>query len=109
VRERAELARHDFDCAAMDYRIEHQPGQSRFQVLVEGHLCVADYRLSPGVMHITHTGVHPSIAGRGIAAALVAAAFDHAKARALKIDPVCSYVRTYIRRHPQTLPWVATP
>jgi uncharacterized protein len=93
----------------MNLSIEHDTAHHRFQVLVEGHLCVADYQSSPGVMHITHTGVHPSLEGRGIAAALVAAAFDHAKAQSLKIDPVCSYVRAYARRHPELQAWVMTP
>ena len=92
----------------MTYPIEHHPENSRFQALVEGHLCVADYTLSPGVMHIVHTGVHPSLEGRGIAAALIAAAFEHARTQQLKIDPVCSYVRVYIRRHPETQAWVTS-
>ena len=93
----------------MHYPIEHNAAQHRFEVLIDGHLCVADYHPSPGVMHITHTGVHSSLEGRGIAAALVAAAFDHAKAQSLKIDPVCSYVRAYARRHPELQPWVVAP
>ena len=87
----------------MTTTVENLPAESRFQAIVDGHRCVADYTLSPGVMHITHTGVHPSLQGRGIAAELIAAAFAHAQANKLKIDPVCSYVRTYIRRHPETL------
>ena len=86
----------------MSFQVENHPELSRFQTLVDGHLCVADYRLSPGVMHMTHTGVHPSLEGRGIAAALIEAAFDDAREQGLKIDPICSYVRHYIQRHPET-------
>jgi uncharacterized protein len=93
----------------MTIQVENDPAEGRFQAVVEGHLCVADYTLSPGVMHITHTGVHPSLQGRGIAAALVEAAFAHARAQGLQVDPVCSYVRTYIRRHPETLNLVVRP
>ena len=93
----------------MTLLVEHNPDENRFQATVDGHLCVADYTLSTGVMHIHHTGVHPSLQGQGIAAALVAAAFDHARAQGLKIDPVCSYVRAYVRRHPDTQAWVTTP
>lgn len=92
----------------MDYVIEHNSAERRFQALIEGHLCVVDYQASPGVMHVTHTGVHPSLEGRGIAAALVAAAFAHAKAQAQKVDPLCSYVQAYIRRHPEVQPWVVS-
>ena len=93
----------------MSISVENNPAESRFQALVNGHLCVADYTLSPGVMHIVHTGVDPSLQGQGIAAALIAKAFEFARDNALKIDPVCSYVRVYVRRHPETQAWVTPP
>jgi uncharacterized protein len=93
----------------MSIQVENIPAQGRFQAIVEGHRCVADYTLSPGVMHIHHTGVHPSLQGRGIAAQLIATAFEHAREHALKIDPVCSYVQVYIRRHPEVQAWVVAP
>jgi predicted GNAT family acetyltransferase len=63
---------------------------------------VADYRLVDGVMHMTHTETHPSLRGRGIAAALVQAALEHARSHDLKVEPHCSYVAAYMRRHPET-------
>jgi len=81
--------------------IEHLPERGRFQARVDGHLSVADYHLAGGVMHLTHTEVHPALQGRGIAAKLVEAALAHARANGLKVKPLCSYVRTYLRRHPQ--------
>ncbi len=86
----------------MTITIEHLPERGRFQTIVEGHLCVTEYRLAAGVMQMTHTEVHPSLEGRGIAARLVAAALAHARVADLKVEPQCSYVRTYMRRHPQT-------
>ena len=54
------------------------------------------------VMRMTHTFVHPSLEGRGIAAALVGAAFEHAREKGLKVQPLCSYVYAYMQRHPET-------
>jgi uncharacterized protein len=82
--------------------IEHLPDHGRFQCVVDGKPCVADYRLVAGVMQTTHTEVHPSLAGRGIAAELVEAALAHARANGLQVAPLCSFVRTYMRRHPRT-------
>ena len=84
--------------------IRHNAAQQRFECTVEGHLCVADYRLAGRGMQMTHTGVHPCLEGRGIAAALVGAALEHARAQGFKVDPVCSYVRVYMQRHPDTQP-----
>jgi uncharacterized protein len=85
-----------------DAPIEHLPGRGRFQTRVDGHLCVADYRLDGDRMQMLHTEVHPSLQGHGIAARLVQAALDHARTSGYKVVPLCSYVRTYMRRHPQT-------
>ena len=87
--------------------IEHLPDQGRFRCVVDGEVCVADYRLVHGVMVITHTEVAARVGGRGIAAALMRAALDHAQAQGLKVNPVCSYARVYMNRHPQTLALLA--
>jgi predicted GNAT family acetyltransferase len=86
----------------MTLQIEHLPDRGRFQTFVEGRACVADYRLADGVMTITHTAVPPELQGHGIAAALVRALLDHARANGLKVAPLCSYARAYMRRHPET-------
>ncbi|MES3015923.1 MAG: GNAT family N-acetyltransferase [Pseudomonadota bacterium] len=86
----------------MTLPIEHLPDRGRFQTVVEGRTCVADYRLADGVMAITHTEVAPPLEGRGIAGALVQAVLDHAQAHGLKVLPLCSYARAYMRRHPET-------
>lgn len=83
--------------------IEHLPEAGRFQAVVDGLRCVCDYRLQGTVMHIVHTEVAPQLEGRGIAAALVKAALTHAEAARWKVNPLCSYVRVYMRRHPETL------
>jgi hypothetical protein len=87
----------------MPITIEHLPQHGRFQAIVDDQRCVCDYRLVDSVMHMTHTEVPPELEGRGIAAALVEAALAHAKANGLKINPLCSYVRGYMQRHPETL------
>jgi len=84
------------------YDVRHNAEQSRFECTVDQHLCVADYRLAGKTLRMTHTGVHPSLQGRGIAAALVRAALAFAQAQGLKVDPACSYVQVYMQRHPET-------
>jgi len=80
----------------------HNPGAHRFEARVDGHLGLAEYRLLPGVMQMTHTEVPPALQGRGVAAALVQHALAHARSQGLKIDARCSYVRGYMERHPET-------
>jgi predicted GNAT family acetyltransferase len=86
----------------MEMQVVHNGAAARFETVVEGQLARANYRLEEGVMRMVHTEVPRDLQGRGIAAALVKAALDHARTHGLKVAPVCSYVRTYMRRHPQT-------
>ena len=83
--------------------VRHNAAASRFEATVEGWLCIAAYMLVDSVMRIHHTEVPPAVGNRGIAAQLVRAAFAYAEAHDLKVEPRCSYVRSYMRRHPETL------
>jgi uncharacterized protein len=84
--------------------VVHAPALGRFETTVDGHLCTCQYRLYGGrLMMLTHTGVPGELRGRGIAAALVQAALDHARAKGWKVRPDCSYAEAYMQRHPQTL------
>jgi predicted GNAT family acetyltransferase len=83
----------------MTYPIEHQSAAHRFAVVVDGHECELVYRFSDGVMKIVHTGVPSAVGGRGIAAELVRAAFDAARANGWKVVPACSYAAAWVERH----------
>jgi predicted GNAT family acetyltransferase len=89
------------------YTVRHNPARLRFEVALEGHINRVEYELEGRVMRITHTVVHPSLEGRGIASTLVAAALAHARAQGLKVDPQCPYTRAYMHRHPETLDLLA--
>lgn len=83
-------------------QVVHNAAAMRFEAVVEGQLAKANYRIEDATMWMLHTEVPRALEGRGIAAALVQAAFDHAQAHGLRVAPVCSYVRAYMRRHPAT-------
>jgi hypothetical protein len=81
--------------------VRHNPQSCRFEATVDGELARCDYRMDGEVMLLVHTEVPPALEGRGIAGALVRAALDHAAAEGLRVRPRCSYVSTYLARHPQ--------
>jgi predicted GNAT family acetyltransferase len=45
---------------------------------------------------------------RGLGSALVAGALDDARARGLRVVPICPFVDAYIRRHPDYADLVVT-
>ena len=83
------------------FGVRHNKTAHRFEVAVDGALARADYRIDGGVMQMFHTEVPVAFEGRGIAASLVRAAIAYARENGLRILPACSYVRVYMRRHPE--------
>lgn len=83
----------------MELDIQHNRGQQRFEVTVEGALCVLDYQLADGGMAITHTEVPPAAGGRGVAGELVRTALDYARMKGWKVAPLCSYADAWMARH----------
>jgi len=81
--------------------IRHDADGSRFTASVDGREAELDYGIEGDVLTIQHTGVPPAIAGRGIAAALVQAAFDHARAKGLKVRTACAYSQAWLGKHPE--------
>jgi predicted GNAT family acetyltransferase len=88
-------------------QVTHAAHARRFEAVVDGKTCVADYGLAGTVMTLHHTYVPPPLEGRGIAAQLVAAALAHARRQGLRVRPTCSYVARYMQRHPDTLDLLA--
>jgi len=81
--------------------VRHNPAENRFETTVAGFLSVVDYELRDGTAVFTHTFVPPELRGRGIAEKLVSTALEHARAAGWRVDPACSYVATFIARHPE--------
>ncbi len=83
----------------LDPAIQHDRKRARFQVSVESHQAHLEYREDNGRLVITHTEVPPAIGGKGIAAALVVAALEYARAGSMKVVPACEYAAMFMRRH----------
>ena len=83
--------------------IAHDPLQKRFSVTVDGVEAYALYADDCGVFDILTTQVPAKISGRGIAGALMGAAFGYARERGLSFDTAqsCSYAARYLEKHPE--------
>jgi uncharacterized protein (DUF924 family) len=80
--------------------VHHRPEHQRFDAVVDGHLALCSYVRQGDTLVLHHTEVPPALQGQGVAAALVAAALAWARHEGLRVRPSCSYVATYLRRHP---------
>jgi uncharacterized protein len=91
------------DVDVNNIKVEHNSAAQRYQAQIGRDLAVAEYRRSGDTITFTHTEVPPALRGRGIAGKLVQAALEDAQAQHLSVVPLCSFVATYIRRHPEYL------
>lgn len=80
-------------------RIAHDAAARSFTVSVDGRQASLAYTCEGERMTITHTIVPPAIGGRGIAAQLVKATLNHARAQGWKVKPACAYAEAYLRKH----------
>ncbi len=84
------ITRHG-DANAGEYRA-HVPGSAsvgRLTWVQHGNVRAAE-----------HTLVPPEIGGRGVAARLVDALIDDARAQGFKVRPDCSYIAAAFEKHP---------
>lgn len=83
-------------------QVTHEAEAARFVARIGGAVARCDYRRHGGTLDLHHTEVPPALEGRGIAAALVAAALHWARGQGLRVRPTCTYVAAYMRRHHET-------
>ena len=81
--------------------VRDNKAESRFELEADGETSYAYYRLSDGVVTFLHTEVPPSISGRGIGSRLVQGALDEVRKVGLKVASRCSFVSSYLARHPE--------
>ncbi|GED99014.1 hypothetical protein nbrc107697_30530 [Gordonia crocea] len=89
-----------------ELRVDHQPARERYEALieedgVEKSVGYIDYVTEPGALVLTHTVVSEQFSGRGFAGQLAKAVLDDARANGNKIVPVCSYIQSYLGKHPE--------
>ncbi len=80
----------------------HNPAAQRFEAGLGADRAECCYRLQGQVLVLHHTEVPPALQGLGLAGLLVQAALDWARANQFRVQASCSYVASYMKRHPQT-------
>ena len=77
---------------------EHQ-----FELVVDGFTAFAAYQRDGNAIVFTHTEVPPELQGQGVGSALARGALDAARAEGAEVVPLCPFIASYIRRHPEYL------
>ena len=80
--------------------VRHDPDRCRFEAVVDGTTAYLSYERSGSTVVMTHTIVPAPIGGRGVASELTRTAVEWAREQGLAIDPLCSYVRSWLAKQP---------
>ena len=84
--------------------VKHEQAKSRFIGTLPqiSGACVLDYRVnSNSVVDFYRTVTDAPLQGKGVAAAVVTAGFKWARESKLKVTGSCSYVESFIQKHPE--------
>ena len=87
---------------ADDITVVHRPEERRYELLAGGERAGELVYRDRGddVIALLHTEVEPKLQHRGLGSALVGGALDDARARGLRVVPLCPFVDAYVSRHP---------
>ena len=87
--------------SVQDLNIVHDEQKRRFETSIDGHTGYISYQAHDGKLIYDHTIVPQKLGGRGVGSALVQHALDYARQHDKKVVPQCSFVASYISKHPE--------
>ena len=73
----------------------------RYELDVPGGVAFIKYLRKPGVVMLLHAEVPRELRGRGLGAQLTRQTLDFLRAEGVKVEPRCSFVATWMHRHPE--------
>ena len=73
----------------------------RFEIERDGHTAFLEYMLSGDVLQLIHTEVPNALQDKGIASELAKSALEWARQNGKKVDIICEFVASYVKRHPE--------
>ncbi len=79
----------------------------RFELIEQGQTAYADYRMTPDRMIIDYVFSPTALRGAGTAGRLMQGVVSAARARSVKITPLCGYAAAWLKRHPEASDLVA--
>lgn len=71
---------------------------ARYEMEEQGLTSYADYRREPGRLYVDYVFAPPELRGTGASGRLMTALSADARAKGLKITPICGYAAAWLRR-----------
>ena len=80
--------------------VKHTPGVAFYIEFAEGKAAL-EYERVDDVLNVEHTYVPPTLRGTNVGKQLVLALIDYATKEDLLVNPHCSFVANFFKRHPE--------
>jgi uncharacterized protein len=78
------------------------PEESRFELWLDGvRVGFMDYQLLGDTFTSLHTEIDPAYGGRGLGELLVRHVLDSVRDTGMALRPVCPFVKTFLKKHPE--------
>jgi predicted GNAT family acetyltransferase len=84
-----------------DLTLKDNTELNRFELEVEGSTAFVEYKRSKDWLFLNHTEVPQAIEGKGVAGAIVQKTLQYAKDNNYRIVPICPFVQSFLKRHPE--------
>jgi predicted GNAT family acetyltransferase len=86
----------------MDIDIKHDEINKRFYIELNGNVCELKYKkIDDHTLDYYRTFVPEALGNQGLAAKITKYALDYARKNHYQIVPTCSYVKAYLKQHPE--------
>ncbi|WP_420139264.1 GNAT family N-acetyltransferase [Sphingomonas sp.] len=89
--------------------VTNNEAKNRYEIHADGGVAFAVYERQGDVVAFTHTIVPERLRGQGLAGKLIEGALADVRRQGLKILPECSFVVSYVERHPDVQDLLAAP
>ena len=86
----------------MSVTVADNPMENRYEAWLDGEVVgISQYELTADAIVFLHTVVGEEYEGQGVGSAIARYALDDARARGLRVRPLCPYIRGWLERHPE--------
>jgi predicted GNAT family acetyltransferase len=85
----------------MSYKLVDNSDKRRYEFQLPEHTPLIEYIRTKDKIYLTHTEVPLELEGQGIGTELVKQVLEDIKKKDLTLIPLCPFVASYIKEHPQ--------
>ena len=84
-----------------DFKLIENEAEKQYEFHIDRFILRMEYIKVPGKIFLTHTELPVELEGKGIGSALIKQVLEEIEKLDLVLIPMCPFVATYIKRHPE--------